>query len=118
MAVNALGLCLQENVALVRTHDVSVYVLDAYSALYVVGVEEHAGLFAGLEGIGQNLCAVRAHLGIVQSVVQRVNAIDAACRIGAVAQVFQVEIVGRCLRAEKGQYEGKKGENTSHNVVN
>ena len=107
MAVDLLRLRLQEDVAFVRTHDVSVYALYAYASLDVVGIEEHTGLFAVLERVGKNLCAVGTHLGIADAVVERVHTIDAACRIGAAAQIFKVEVVGLHLCAECNQHQGE-----------
>ena len=109
MAVDGSGLGLQQDAALVGAEDVAVYMVDAQASLDVVGVEEHTGLLACLERVGDDFPSVAAHLGIAFAIGQRLYAMDALGGIGTLAEVLQVDVVGLGLQAEERQqgHDGK-----------
>ena len=109
VAVDGSGLGLQQDAALVGAEDVAVYMVDAQASLDVVGIEEHTGLLAGLERVGDDFPSVAAHLGIALAIGQRLYAMDALGGIGTLAEVLQVDVVGLGLQAEERQqgHDGK-----------
>ena len=58
MTVDALRLCLDEDVLLVRTHLIAVDSVNLDAVLDVVHVEEHTGLLSRSETVSDNLLAV------------------------------------------------------------
>ena len=79
MAVDALGLCLDEYVLLIRAEDVTVNGIETDVALGVGAVKEDICLLACAEAVSHDLASVRRQLRIALAIGQRRHTSYAAC---------------------------------------
>lgn len=103
MAIDALGLCLDEDVILVGRHLVAVYACQMEVSFHIVHVKENACLFSSMETLAHNLLVVVAELAVGLSVVQRVHSIDTSCIVCPVAEVVQLQVICCHVQADSAE---------------
>ena len=80
MAIDLLGLCLNQDFGFIGRHDVVVERLDG-TVSGGGNIENSCHLFPGLERVFHDFLSVAADLGVMLTVEHRLDAINAFCTI-------------------------------------
>ena len=105
VAVDALRLCLHEDVLLVGRHQVSVDAFQLNAVPDVIDVEEHARLLSRPKAMADDALAVGRELAVALAVEEGRHPMNAFSRIRPARQVAERQLVclyiGNCAKKHK-----------------
>ena len=91
MAVDTLGLCLQQDILLVGTHNIAVNMRQLYAGLNIIRIKDDARLFSRAETLSHNLLTTIRHLTIALTVKEGINAINLPGIISTATEVGKLD---------------------------